>query len=237
VCVTDWGEKECYKRSRGYFKKPPMTEITLLCTDAEHPIFSHLEKWSLAHSDNYDITLLNYVDEVERGGDILFLISCSEIVKANTRALFKHTLVLHASDLPSGRGWSPHIWDILDGKNELTLSLLEAKDSVDSGDIWKKKLIRLQGNELYNEINKLLFHAELELITWACENYQTCLPEKQSEETVSYHRKRTCEDSELDVSKSIKEQFNLLRVCDPDRFPAFFVIDGQKYRVRIERDE
>ncbi len=214
-----------------------MTKITLLCTDIKHPIYAHLKKWSYTCADKYDITLLNYVDEICHGGDILFLVSCAEIVKKKTREYFKHTLVLHASDLPKGRGWSPHVWDVVNGKNKLTLSLIEAKDSVDTGDIWKKKKIHLQGNELYDEINNLLFQAEFELISWACENYKICLPEKQSLAGTSYHRKRTAEDSKLDISKSIEEQFNLLRICDPERFPAFFVLDGNKYKIRIERDE
>jgi methionyl-tRNA formyltransferase len=214
-----------------------MIKVTLLCSDVNHPIFSYLEKWVEANSDQYDIKLLNHVEEVTLGGDILFLVSCSEIVKKATRDMFTHTLVLHASDLPEGRGWSPHIWDIVDGKNRLVLSLLEAKDGVDTGDIWKKTSIHLEGSELYDEINQLLFNAELELISWACENFKETTPINQSLEGVSYHRKRTPNDSELDISKSIREQFNLLRVCDPERFPAFFVIDGNKYTIRIERGE
>ena len=215
-----------------------MIKITLLCTDIKHPIFPYLENWVLNNTKKYDITLLNYVSEIkDEGGDILFLISCSEIVKENIRKLYKYTLVLHASDLPEGRGWSPHIWDILNGKDHITLSLLEAKDNVDTGDIWMKKKILLQGNELFNEINDLLFNAELDLIKWACDSFETCLPEKQSSSMVSYHRRRLPKDSELDINKSIKDQFNLLRVCDPDRSPAFFIINGQKFKVRVDKDK
>lgn len=224
-----------YSEFYNYFETAFMTKITLLCTDAKHPIFPYLKDWSLRYAEKFDITLLNYVEEIKQGGDILFLISCSEIVKEKIRSYFEHTLVLHASDLPAGRGWSPHIWDIVNGNNMITLSLLEAMDYVDTGDVWKKKRIPLQGDELFGEINELLFCAELELITWACENYKTCSPKKQSLDPTSYHRKRVPKDSELDISKPIKEQFNLLRVCDPDRFPAFFILNGQKYRIRIER--
>ena len=67
-------------------------------------------------------------------GDILFLVSCSEIVKKDIRMKFRHTLVLHASSLPKGRGWSPHIWEILNGADQIVISLLEAEDKIDSGD-------------------------------------------------------------------------------------------------------
>jgi methionyl-tRNA formyltransferase len=58
------------------------------------------------------------------------------------RAKYDSSLVLHASDLPAGRGWSPHIWAITNGAESVTLSLLEAEDQVDSGRIWKKMIRR-----------------------------------------------------------------------------------------------
>lgn len=214
-----------------------MTKITLLCTDPNHPIYPLLQQWKSINDTLYTITLLNKVNEIVDGGDILFLVSCSEIVKEKTTSLFSHVLVLHASDLPVGRGWSPHIWDVLAGKSSLTLSLLEAKEPVDTGDIWKKEVIQLNGHELFDEINELLFKAELYLIEWACQNYHDCKALPQGVINNNYLRKRTPDDSELDITKTLDSQFNLLRVCDPSRFPAFFYKDGQKYTIRIEKDE
>lgn len=214
-----------------------MTKITLLCTEASHPIYSYLIEWKEKNDHLYEIILLNKVNKIVSGGDILFLISCSEIVKAETKTFFSHVLVLHASDLPKGRGWSPHIWDVLAGKVSLTLSLIEAEEPVDTGNIWKKQIIQLNGNELFDEINNLVFKAELELIQWATINYRTCKPAKQKKGHSNYYRKRTPADSELDIEKTIASQFNLLRVCDPNRFPAFFYKNGQRYNIRIEKDE
>ena len=73
------------------------------------------------------------------GGEILFLVSCNEIIGKDVRDRYMATLVIHASDLPKGRGWSPHIWQIIEGKKEIMVSLLEAEDAVDSGAIWAKK--------------------------------------------------------------------------------------------------
>ena len=52
----------------------------------------------------------------------------------------------------------------------------------------------------------------------------------------SFYRKRTPEDSELDIDKTIREQFNLLRAVDNNRYPAFFKLNGQKYTLKIFRD-
>ena len=214
-----------------------MTKITLLCTESSHPIFSSLTKWKEKNGGRFEIKLLNKVTEITAGGDILFLVSCSEIVRAETKSLFSHVLVLHASDLPKGRGWSPHIWDVLSGNKSITLSLLEAEEPVDTGDVWKKKIIPLNGNELFDDINDLLFKAELMLIEWASINFHNCKPKPQEAEHSNYYRKRTPSDSEIDIEKTIDSQFDLLRVCDPHRFPAFFYKNGQKYNIRIEKDE
>ena len=37
-----------------------------------------------------------------------------------------------------------------------------------------------------------------------------------------------------EIKKSIKEQFDLLRICDPDRYPAYFEMHGRKYKLRLE---
>ena len=37
-----------------------------------------------------------------------------------------------------------------------------------------------------------------------------------------YHNKRIPEESELNIIKTIVENFNLLMVCDNDRYPAYF---------------
>ena len=214
-------------------------KITLLCSNPAHPVYGYLSRWMNDNNSKYEIQLINQICEVKDLGDILFLISCSEIVKAEYRDKFRYTLVLHASDLPDGRGWNPHIWDIVNGRNELTLSLLNAEDSVDTGDIWQKKKIKLTGAELYDEINDLLFTAELALISWACEHIDNAKPSPQLETdgTVHYHRLRTPDDSELDPECSISSLFNLIRVCDPDRFPAYFYHDGQKYTVTVTREK
>ncbi len=212
-----------------------MLKVTLLCSDTKHPVFKALKLWEEVNQQDYDIEILTSVNEIKRNGTLLFLISCSEIVKKQHRDFFEHTLVLHASDLPKGRGWSPHIWAILNGANELTLSLLEAEDKVDTGAIWKKLRIPLDGNELYDEINEKLFAAELQLITWACENVDSVAPVLQDESATNYLRKRTPEDSEVDISQSLESQFNLLRVCDPERFPAYFYKNGCKYKIKIEK--
>ncbi len=63
--------------------------------------------------------------------DFCFCLSYGRLVSNQTRAGFRHTLVVHASDLPHGKGWSPLSWQILEGKHSIPLTLFEAAESVD----------------------------------------------------------------------------------------------------------
>lgn len=208
-------------------------KITILNTSKNHPVNTWLDQWMKINRVNHDINLVRSKNELA-GGDVLFLISCVDIILKQDRDKYKKTLVIHASDLPKGRGWSPHIWGIINGAEEVTLTLLEAGSKVDSGDIWKKLNVKVPKTALYVQINELIFDAELKLMDFAVENFNGFVPFKQSNENSTYWPKRTPEDSEINIQKSISEQFDLIRVCDQHRFPAFFYKEGRKFILKVE---
>ena len=94
--------------------------ISILCSDKNHPVNQHLRLWAKNHSNKHKIELVSAASDLS-GGDILFLISCTEIISARTRAGYGATLLIHASDLPSGSGWSPLVWQILEGKEQVVI--------------------------------------------------------------------------------------------------------------------
>lgn len=210
--------------------------VTVLLSDFNHPIYPRLREWQQHYGKFHSIELVNDVAKVS-GGLVLFLISCNQLVSTAVRDKYAHTLVLHASDLPRGRGWSPHIWEIIKGNNELVVSLLEAEDRVDSGRVWAKERRIIPDNALWHEINTILFDAELSLMSAVLNNVEVFVPTLQSTDSPTYHRKRTPRDSEIDVTKSIESQFDLLRVCDPNRFPAYTYCRGRKFLIKLEAAE
>lgn len=209
-------------------------KISIVCSDPNHPIRPRIAEWAHQRQASHEVRLVEKVSELS-GGDVLFLISCHEIVRASTRSAFTAALVVHASDLPRGRGWSPHIWQILEGRSELTVTLLEAEDNVDSGAIWAQRTIRFDGHELYDEINAALFDAEISLMNDAVDLWDGIQPRVQDGGKASYYPRRHAEDSRLDPSRPIAEQFNLLRVADPSRYPAFFELQGYQYEIQIRK--
>ncbi len=211
----------------------PIPRVTLLCSDPAHPVNPWLERWAQANAGSADIAIAREKAQLE-GGDFLFLISCHQIIGAETRAQYRHCLVIHASDLPKGRGWSPMAWEVLAGAAQITVSLLNAQDGVDSGDIWQKRAFPLDGTELLTELNAKLFDIELELMDWALANCDHAAPQPQNGDTTTWP-KRTPAHSQIDPEKPLIESFDTIRIADPARFPAFFDHRGARYSIRLEK--
>ncbi len=184
-------------------------------------------------SSGHKVRLIHSKTELEKG-DIAFFLSCFEIIPQKYLDLNKNNIVVHASDLPKGKGWSPTSWQILEGKNEIPLTLFEAVKAMDAGDWYIKDKLILNGYELIDEWQKKLGEKIVEMCLNYVKNYKTIKPHKQ-EGVESVYRRRAPKDSELDINKTIKEQFNLLRIVDNENYPAFFKIDDTKYIIKIEK--
>ena len=213
--------------------------IDLLCTNLAHPVVPTLRRWIDIRDGTHDLRLISDKSQLACG-DILYLVSCSQLISREDRARYAHAMVLHASDLPEGRGWSPHVWDILDGKETLTISLLTAEDGVDTGAIWAKRRLPVPRHALYDEINELLFQAELDLMDRGIEMVaagDSPVPQQAAGSSSSYRPRRSPEDSRLDPARSLADLFDQIRVADPNRFPAFFEIHGNTYDITLKKRE
>ena len=176
--------------------------------------------------------LVNDANQVKKG-DVLFLLSCEKIFKK--LELNRKNIVIHASKLPKGKGFSPLTWQILDGENQIPITLFEADSRVDSGGIYFQENIKLNGDELINEIRKIMGDKIFEYVIRFVNNIDLLKPKgKKGQDT--FYRKRTPLDSCLEINKSINEQFNLLRVVDNERYPAFFKKNNIKYVVKIYKE-
>lgn len=210
-------------------------KISILCSDINHPVYDFLGKWTQENSTHHDITLSSSKNDL-CGGNLLFLVSCNELVEDNIRSTYDYTLVLHASDLPKGRGWSPHIWELLEGAEQIKLTLLEADDEIDAGRIWKKMTLDIPKHFLFEEINQVLFEAELTLMDFAIKQFGEIKAQEQDPKIApTYYPKRKPENSSLDPNDTIANQFNIIRLSDPSRYPPFFRLHGKKYKIIIKK--
>lgn len=167
-------------------------------------------------------------------GDLAFFLSLGRVVAPGLLRRHAHNLVVHESALPLGRGWSPLTWQILEGKNEIPVTLLEAADGVDSGVIYATRLLRFCGAELVHELRSAQAEATLDLCREFVARYPVVAAEGQAQTgSPTYYPRRRPVDSRLDPRRTIAEQFDLLRVCDPERYPAYFDHAGRRYAISV----
>ena len=167
-------------------------------------------------------------------GDVAFYLSCLKITPADVLARNRLNVVVHASDLPRGRGFSPLVWQVLEGLNVVPLCMIEAADPVDSGAILMREQLVFEGHELNDEMREAMGAAIVGMCLRMMAAEAPPVGEPQAGEPTWFRRRRP-EDSRLDPGKSIAEQFDLLRVVDNQRYPAFFEHRGRRYALRIEK--
>jgi len=171
-----------------------------------------------------------------QAAEVSIYLGCVTLTPPEVLAKSQKNLVAHASDLPKGRGFSPLTYMILEGKNDIPLCLLEMAAEADAGPVIYKEWIKYEGHELIDELRQKLGQAQVDI----CLKYLAAkeIPKATPQEgEPSYYKRRRPEDSRLDITKPLAEQFGLLRVADNDKYPVYFEKDGKKYILKVEKDE
>ncbi|HHV71416.1 MAG TPA: methionyl-tRNA formyltransferase, partial [Clostridia bacterium] len=164
--------------------------ITLLCDNPNSWIVPYIKELeNELKKQGHEVHSIDHYSKISKG-DLAFFLGCEQIVPKNYLKLNKHNLVVHESDLPKGKGWSPLTWQILEGKNEIPITLFEAEESVDAGDIYLQDVIKLQGTELLSEIKHKQGVLTQKLVLEFIERYPNITGRKQEGEE-TYYRKRS----------------------------------------------
>ena len=127
-------------------------------------------------------------------------------------------------------------WQILEGKNDICMTLFEAVPELDAGPIYTQEWIQLDGSELVDVWRE----KQAKVTQNLCKQWVHAYPEsiknsKSQEGTGSFYTRRRAHDSALHPDKTLREQFNLLRVVDNQHYPAFFDLYGKRYQILIEQ--
>lgn len=186
-------------------------------------------------AQGHEVCEVHRVSEIPEG-DFAFFLGCGQIVSPPILERNCHNLVVHESDLPRGRGWSPLTWQILEGKNEIPIVLFEAQPAVDSGKIYLRDVLHFKGFELVEDLRRAQAAASIRMCLEFVRRYPAIVAEGHVQEgEATYFPRRGTEDSRLDVEKPLRDLFPLLRVADNKRYPAFFELNGYRYVLAVQR--
>jgi len=183
------------------------------------------KKYNYYYFNNY-IKIQNF--------EIVFVLGYTKILPESFINKNSIVLIVHESNLPKFRGFAPVQWQILKNRKNIinSLVLLGNNEKVDSGKIVLQNKILLKGHELYNEIREEQFNSTYKLIKKFLYIYPNFKIRKQKGKS-TFSRKRKPEDSKININKNIKSQFNLLRICNNNDWPAFFLHKKNKYILKI----
>jgi methionyl-tRNA formyltransferase len=210
-------------------------KITILTDNPNSWILPYVEELKKELSEMHDIHHVYKTTDII-GGDIMLVLSCEKILKLEYLKLHKSNVVVHPSKVPLGKGWSPLAWQVLEGSNNIPVSLFEAVEAVDAGDVYIVDYIKLEGHELNDEIKHQQGLLTMKMVKKYIAEFDSMIGIPQSGEETFYPRRRQ-KENELDVNKTIVEQFNLLRVVDNERYPAHFHLNEKKYILKIYKDD
>ena len=168
--------------------------------------------------------------------DVCFFLSYGRIVSSEIRNRLGLCLVVHASDLPKGRGWSPTSWMILEGARQMPVTLLEAVDAVDAGDIFSQTFFEVLITDLVEDWRaKLAAATEFLVRQFICGMPDSALARRQQSGEPTFYSRRKPSDSELDLGKTVAEQFGLLQIADNINYPVWFTHGGEEFEIEVYR--
>jgi len=142
----------------------------------------------------------------------------------------KHTcIVFHPADLPDGRGSSIIQHRIKNGVYHTKVSALKVDSGIDTGDIYMKRDLCLNGNgeEIYLRLSEIIFEMIKEIVD------KNPIPVKQEGEgTVFKHR--TPDMSEIKDIEDLKKLHDFIRMLDAETYPKAFINYGN-YKLEFSR--
>jgi methionyl-tRNA formyltransferase len=211
-------------------------KIAVLTSEQSWFVPHALKLVNILKENGYNSNLFFKHGEIGSDYEVVFILSYFKLIESDFLNRHRHNIVVHGSDLPKGRGWAPIFWQILENKNEIPITLFEANENADDGDIYLKGVILFEGHELNAEIREKQAAKTIDLCLTFLNNYNKIRSIPQ-EGKPTFYRKRNPKDSELDINKSLKEQFDLLRIVNNKDFPAFFYHKGHKYILKISKEK
>ena len=210
-------------------------KVTFLLDNSNLWIENYLKNENFKYSNKYIFKITKKQNSI-RGQDIVFPLSYTKILPDDFLNKNKLTLIVHPSKLPRDKGFAPVQYQVLKKKNKIFVSLIKAEKEVDSGNIYLREYFLLKGYELSDEIRKMQAKAVFNIIKSFLNKYPKLQNTTQTGQS-NFNLRRTPSHSELNINKTIKSQFNLLRICDNNLYPAFFYHKKKKYILKIFRDE
>lgn len=157
--------------------------------------------------------------------DKLFIPHWSYIIPKQIFINFE-CVVFHMTDLPYGRGGSPLQNLIVRGHHETKISALKVDEGIDTGPIYLKKNLSLEGTaqEIFERASLVIESMIIEIIS------KDLKPKEQKGEPVTFKRRKP-EDGCISELDNLEKVYDYIRMLDCEGYPpAFLESKNHKYQ-------
>lgn len=171
--------------------------------------------------------------------DFLICLGWRRILPQEIIYLVNQSINVHPAILPDYKGYHPIPYVLMNNEKKHGITAHFITTKVDSGKIILCKKFAISEfstiNSIQEKIKKMMPHFLNELIKIL--NHKKILTKvNNNKKTKIIAPKRTSKDSEIKPGMYFKDAFNLIRSCDPSRFPAYYLVNAQKVYVSLSRN-
>lgn len=177
----------------------------------------------ISSKEEYDQKIPQLTNET----DFILFLGWSWIIPESITTRFL-CLGLHPSDLPMFRGGSPLQHQIIKGvKNSKVTLMTLSSQKLDSGNIWAKENLSLEGDNMASVFNNIIV-SSIKLLEKFILDFQQIESKTQNVSSGTYYKRRKPEESRLFLDdfngKPLEELFNFIRALT-DPYPNAYIED------------
>ena len=195
----------------------------------------YAEKFKEHYKDDYNVNIitnnqkLTYEKVNNFNPEYIFFPHWSWIIPKEIYENYR-CIVFHMTDLPFGRGGSPLQNLIVRGIEDTKISALRVDGGIDTGDIYLKKDLNLNGaaEEIFIRAAKIIFNEMIPKII-----NENITPQPQQGEIVEFTRRKP-HQSELKADFDLKKIYDYIRMLDAEGYPEAFIKLGD-YKIKFSR--
>ena len=190
-----------------------------------------IRTYKFKNSNKYVFSISKNYKKIKKQ-NIVFPISYTKILSKKFLSNHEHVLIPHPSKLPKDKGFAPIQNQILKKQNKFFISLIKAVEKVDEGPICIQNHFNINKTDLSIDIRRKQGKAYLKII----EDFLNIYPKVNFKAQIgkgNFNKKRTPNDSEISINKTIKAQFDKIRICDNELYPAYFFLKKKKFIIKI----
>jgi methionyl-tRNA formyltransferase len=138
-------------------------------------------------------------------------------------------IVFHMTDLPYGRGGSPLQNLIVRGHKDTMISALRVEKGIDTGPIYLKKPLSLEGTaeEIFIRSSKIIETMIQQIID------DKITPKKQSGEPVVFKRRKP-QDGLMNGLQELTDVYDYIRMLDADGYPSAY-FETEYFKIEVTK--